>query len=109
MTPSAPTTTALFCMLCLISPLPSRFNPGRRSDRDVLISNDRRFELLPILGYSFIMLRRCDRNGLGSVAAVLSALSAFLVMHQTQAKNASRVSWISPTAFSPKPLKLASL
>ena len=54
------------------------------------------------------MLRRCDRNGLGSIAAVLSALSAFLVMHQTQAKNASRVSWISPTTFSPKPLKLAS-
>ena len=39
---------------------------------------------------------------------MLSALSAFLVVHQTQAKNASRVSWISPTAFSPKPLKLAS-
>jgi hypothetical protein len=35
------------------------------------------------------MRRRCDRNGLGSIAAVLSALSAFLVMHQTQAKNAS--------------------
>jgi hypothetical protein len=37
------------------------------------------------------------------MSAVLSALSAFLVMHQTQAKNASPVSWISPTAFSPKP------
>jgi hypothetical protein len=42
------------------------------------------------------------------MTAVLSALSAFLVMHQTQAKNASPVSWISPTAFSPKPLKVAS-
>jgi hypothetical protein len=68
-------------------------------------SNDRRFELLPILGYSFIMRRRSDRNRLGSIAAMLSALSAFLVVHQTQA--APRVSWISPTAFSPKPLKLA--
>jgi len=54
------------------------------------------------------MRRQCDRNGLGSMTAVLSALSAFLVMHQTQAKNASPVSWISPTAFSPKPLKVAS-
>ena len=42
------------------------------------------------------------------MTAVLSALFAFLVMHQTQAKNASRVSWISPTAFFPKPLKAAS-
>jgi hypothetical protein len=39
---------------------------------------------------------------------VLIALSAFLVVHQTQAKKAPRVGWISPTAFSPKPLKLAS-
>ena len=54
------------------------------------------------------MRRQCDRNGLGSMTAVLSALFAFLVMHQTQAKNASPVSWISPTAFSPKPLKVAS-
>ena len=38
---------------------------------------------------------------------MLSALSALLVVHQTQAENAPRVSWISPTAFSPKPLKLA--
>ena len=70
-------------------------------------SNDRRFELLPILGYSFIMRRRSDRNRLGSIAAMLSALSAFLVVHQTQAENAPRVSWISPTAFSLKPPKLA--
>src|SRR5262249_39955905 len=60
------------------------------------------------LGYGFIMRRRCDRNRLGSIAAVLSILSALLVVHQIQAKNASRVSWISTTAFSPKPLKLAS-
>jgi hypothetical protein len=39
---------------------------------------------------------------------VLITLSAFLVVHQTQAKKAPRVGWISPTAFSPKPLKLAS-
>ena len=39
---------------------------------------------------------------------MLIALFAFLVVHQTQAKKAPRVSWISPTAFSPKPLKLAS-
>ena len=38
---------------------------------------------------------------------MLITLSAFLVVHQTQAKKAPRVSWISPTAFSPKPLKLA--
>jgi len=54
------------------------------------------------------MRRQCDRNGLGSITAVLSALSVLLVIHQTQAKNAPRVSWISPTAFSPKPLKAAS-
>ena len=53
------------------------------------------------------MRRRCDRNRLGSIAAMLSALSAFLVVHRTQAENTPRVSWISPTAFSPKPLKLA--
>ena len=35
---------------------------------------------------------------------MLSVLSAFLVGHQTQAKNASRVSWISTTAFSPTSL-----
>jgi hypothetical protein len=54
------------------------------------------------------MPRRCDRNSLGSITVVLSALSALLVIHQTQAKNASPVRWISPTAFSPKPLKVAS-
>ena len=53
------------------------------------------------------MRRRCDRNRLGSIAGMLSALSAFLVVHRTQAENTPRVSWISPTAFSPKPLKLA--
>ena len=47
------------------------------------------------------MRRRCDGNRLGSIAAMLSALSAFLGVHQTQAENAPRVSWISPTAFSP--------
>jgi len=51
---------------------------------------------------------RCNQNRLGSIVVVLSALSAFLVVHQTQAKNASRVSWIPRGAFSPKPLKLAS-
>jgi hypothetical protein len=56
----------------------------------------------------FFVCRRCDPNRLGSIAVVLIALSAFLVVHQTQAKKAPRVSWISPTAFSPKPLKLAS-
>ena len=34
--------------------------------------------------------------------------NVYSIDHQTQAKNASRVSWISPTAFSPKPLKAAS-
>jgi hypothetical protein len=48
------------------------------------------------------------RKRLGSIAAVLSALSAFLVVHQIQAKKAPRASWISPTASSPRPLELAS-
>ena len=68
-------------------------------------SSDRRFELLVILGYNFIMRRLRDRNRLGSIVAVLSALSAFQLVHQIQAEKAS---WISPTASSHRPLKLAS-
>jgi hypothetical protein len=56
--------------------------------------------------FALTVRRRCDRISVGCVAAMLSGIVAFLPVHQTQAQNAPRVSWIYPTASNRNPVKL---
>ena len=49
-----------------------------------------------------------DRIRVCSVAAMLSTLLGFVAVHQTQAQNAPRVSWIFLTASAPNSFELAA-
>jgi hypothetical protein len=83
MTPSAPTTTALLCMLYLTG---SRF---------------------PFCAIRFDRVNTITHKRVPSIAVMLSALLALAAIHQTYAHNRLRVSLIFPTASAPNPFKLA--